>query len=75
MCIIVEFRLLVLDSLKYNSKAESPIIRSTKAVISRNLTTIRHSHIFIYKLFEGVEEKADLVSKGFNKNRKTAIFE
>ena len=45
---IVEFRLLVLDSLKYSSKAESPINRSAKAVISRNLTTSQHNHLFIY---------------------------
>ena len=45
---IAEFRLLVLDSLKYSSKAESPINRSTKAVISRSLTTSRHNHLFIY---------------------------
>ena len=44
----VEFRLLILDSLKYSSKAESPINRSTKAVISRNLTTSQHNHLFIY---------------------------
>ena len=29
---IAEFRLLVLDSLKYSSKAESPINRSAKHV-------------------------------------------
>ena len=44
---MVEFRLLVLDSLKKSSKTESPINRSAKAVISRNLTTGRHNHIFI----------------------------
>ena len=48
---IVEFRLLVLDSLKYSSKAESPINRSAKAVISRNLTTTEHDHLFIYFVF------------------------
>ena len=48
---IVEFRLLVLDSIKYSSKAESPINRSAKAVISMNLTTSRHSHLFIYFVF------------------------
>ena len=42
---IVRFRLLVLDSLKYISKAESPINRSAKAVISRNLATSRHNHL------------------------------
>ena len=36
---IVEFQLLVIDSLKYSSKAESPINRSAKAVIIRDLTT------------------------------------
>ena len=36
----VEFRLLVLDSLKYSSKPESPINRSAKAVISRSLATV-----------------------------------
>ena len=48
---IVEFRLLVLDSLKYSSKAESPINKSAKAVISMNLTTSRHNHLFIYFVF------------------------
>ena len=48
MSTIAEFRLFVLDSLKYSSKAESPINRSTKAVISRNLTTSRQNHLFIY---------------------------
>ena len=51
MSTIVEFRLLVLDSLKYCSKAESPINRSAKAVISRTLTTSRHNHLFIYLFF------------------------
>ena len=37
---IAEFQLLVLDSLKYSSKAESPINRSTKAVI--------YIHIYTY---------------------------
>ena len=44
----VEFRSLVLDSLKYSSKAESPINRPAKAVISRNLTTSGHNHLIIY---------------------------
>ena len=44
----VEFGLLVLVSLKYNSKAESTNNRSAKAVISRNLTTSRHNHLFIF---------------------------
>ena len=48
---IVEFRLLVLDSLKYSSKAESPINRFAKAVISRNLTTSRHNHLLFIYLF------------------------
>ena len=48
---IVEFRLLVLDSLKYSSKAESHINRSAKAVISRNLTTSRRNHLLIYFAF------------------------
>ena len=47
MDIIVEFQLLVLDSLKYSSKAESPINKSAKAVISGNLTTSRHNHLDI----------------------------
>ena len=47
----VEFRLLILDSLKCSSKAESPINRSAKAVISRNLTTSRHNHLFIYLFY------------------------
>ena len=42
----VEFGLLVLVSLKYNSKAESTNNRSAKAVISKNLTTSRHNHLF-----------------------------
>ena len=45
---IVEFRLFVLDSLKYSSKVESPINRSAKAVISRNLATSGHNHLIIY---------------------------
>ena len=36
---------------KVQSKAESPINRSAKAVISRNLTTSRHNHLFIYVVF------------------------
>ena len=48
MCTIVQFRILVLDSLKYNSKWKSPINRSFKAVISRVLTTSRHNHLFIF---------------------------
>ena len=49
---IVGFRFLVLDSLKYSSKAESPINRSTEAVISKNLTTSQHNHFFsIFFLF------------------------
>ena len=47
---IVEFRLLVLDSLKYSSKAESSINRSAKAVISRDFITSRHNHLSIYWL-------------------------
>ena len=47
MVTIVEFRLLLLDSLKYSSHAESPINRSAKAFISRNLTTSRHNRLFI----------------------------
>ena len=43
----VEFRLLVLDSRKYSSKMESLINRSAKAVISKDLTTNQHSHLFI----------------------------
>ena len=42
----VEFRFLVLDSLKYSGKVESPINGSAKAVISRNLTTSRYIHLF-----------------------------
>ena len=45
---IVKFQLLVLDFLYYNSNAELPIIRSAKAVISRNLTASRHNHLFFY---------------------------
>ena len=45
---IAEFRFLVLDSLKYSSKAESLINRSAKAVINRDLKTSRHNHLFIY---------------------------
>ena len=39
MATIAEFGLLVQDSLKYSSKAESPINRSAKAAISRNINT------------------------------------
>ena len=42
---IAEFRLLVLDLLKYSSKAESPINKYAKADISRNLATSRHNHL------------------------------
>ena len=45
---VVEFRLLVLESLKYTSKAESPINRSAKSVVSRNLTTSLHNHLFMF---------------------------
>ena len=45
---VVEFRLFVLESLKYSSKAESPINRSAKSVISRNLTTSLHNHLFMF---------------------------
>ena len=48
---IVEFRLFVLDWLKYSSKAESPINRSAKAVMSRNLTTSRLNHLFIFFIY------------------------
>ena len=42
---IAEFRLFLLDSLKYSSNAESPINRSG------NLTTSRHNHLFSFFLF------------------------
>ena len=45
---IVEFWLLVLDLLNYSIKGESPINRSAKAVISRNLTTSRHDYFFFF---------------------------
>ena len=48
---VVDFRLLVLDSLKYSSKGESPINRSTKAVISMNFTPSLHIYLFIYLFF------------------------
>ena len=48
---VVEFRLLVLDSLKYSSTTVSPINRSTKAVISRNLTTSLFIYLLIYYFF------------------------
>ena len=48
MVTIVEFQLLVLDSLNYSSKLESPINSSAKAVISRNLTPSWQNHLFIY---------------------------
>ena len=51
MATIVEFRLLLLDSLKYGSMAESPVNRSANAVISGNLTTSRHSHLFVFLSF------------------------
>ena len=47
----VEFLLLILDSLKCRSKAESPINRSAKAVISRNLTISRHNDLFSFVFF------------------------
>ena len=48
---IVEVCLHFLNSLKYSSKVESPINRSAKAVISRNLTTSRDNHLFIFFIF------------------------
>ena len=51
MCTIVEFRLLILESLKYSSKVESSIIRSTNTVISRSLTTSWQNHLFICFVF------------------------
>ena len=48
---IVEFRLLVLDSLKYSSEAESPVNRSAKAVITRNLLVDTLIYLFIYFIF------------------------
>ena len=48
---VVEFQLLFIDSLKYSSKAELPIDRSAKAVISKNLTTSRHNHLLTYFVF------------------------
>ena len=36
---ILEFQLFVLDSLEYNSKIESSLNRSAKAIISRNVST------------------------------------
>ena len=45
---IVESPLLVLNSRKYSSKAESPINRSAKVVITRNLTVSRHNCLFIF---------------------------
>ena len=47
---MAEFGLLVLDSLKYSSKAESPINRSAKAAISRNLIISGHNHLLFYFL-------------------------
>ena len=47
---IIEFRLLVLDLLKYSSKAESPINTSNKAVISRNFAASQHNHLFIFSV-------------------------
>ena len=48
---IVEFRLLVLDSLKYSSEAESPVNRSAKTVITRNLLVDTLNYLFIYFIF------------------------
>ena len=45
---IVHFRFLVLGSLKYSSKAESPINKSVEAVIRKNPPTSRHNHLFIH---------------------------
>ena len=47
---IIAFRLLVLDLLKYSSKAESPIYTSTKAVISRNFAASQRNHLFIFSV-------------------------
>ena len=43
MRILVEFWLLVLDSLKYSSRGKVTLNRSAKAVISRNYTTSWHN--------------------------------
>ena len=52
MSSIVELRLLILKSLKYSTKGESPINRSAKALISSNLTTSQHNHLlFFFYLF------------------------
>ena len=47
---MAEFRLLVLDSLKYIIKVESPINRPAKAAISRNLIISGRNHLLFYFL-------------------------
>ena len=61
-----KFWLLVLDSLKYNSKAESHINRCAKAVISRSLTISRHIYLFFLILYYDLNLFLNLVaSNGF----------
>ena len=48
---LVELWHLVLDLLNYSIKGESPINRSAKAVISRNLNTSRHNYFFFFPIF------------------------
>ena len=48
MSLHLNLLMFILDSLNYSSKAESPIHGSAKAVISRNLTTSQHNHLFIF---------------------------
>ena len=48
MSLHLNLHMVILDSLNYSSKAESPINGSAKAVISRNLTTSQHNRLFIF---------------------------
>ena len=48
---MVEFWLLVLDSLKYNSKAESAIKRFAEADVSRSLNINCLNHLFSFFIY------------------------
>ena len=47
---MVDFQILVFDSLKLNSKTESQIIRFAKAVISRNILPVE-TLIYFFCIF------------------------
>ena len=66
---IIEFRLLFLDS----SNAESPIHRSTKVVISMNLTTNWHNHLLFF-FFCYLSKFFYFIFHLFTENRRYRLF-